>query len=192
MLPIAIHPRPNSFSDRWIARCEREGIPFRRIDGHASDVMSQLEGAGALLWHFSHGEPRDLLVARHVLTAATARGLHVFPDGPTAWHFDDKVAQKYLLEALGAPLVPTHVFFDEATALRWIDGTLFPKVFKLKRGSGSRNVRLVHSASEARALAHRAFRAGFNPSGSVSGEAWKLAAAWNKGNLTAFLRSLPE
>jgi glutathione synthase/RimK-type ligase-like ATP-grasp enzyme len=85
----------------------------------------------------------------------------VFPDFRTAWHFDDKVAQKYLFEAIGAPLVPSYVFFDKQEALRWAELTTFPKVFKLRGGAGSQNVSLVKTKQECIKLIHKAFGKGF-------------------------------
>jgi glutathione synthase/RimK-type ligase-like ATP-grasp enzyme len=77
------------------------------------------------------------------------------------------VAQKYQLEAIGAPLVPTHVFFDEKTSLEWIEQTTMPKVFKLRRGAGSLNVRLVRTPEQGKALIKKAFRTGFKPMGAI-------------------------
>jgi glutathione synthase/RimK-type ligase-like ATP-grasp enzyme len=89
------------------------------------------------------------------------QGIVVFPNVNTCWHFDDKVAQKYLLEAIGAPLIPTWVFTNKVDALRWIDGATWPKVFKLRCGAGSTNVRLLSSRSQAVALCRQAFGRGF-------------------------------
>jgi glutathione synthase/RimK-type ligase-like ATP-grasp enzyme len=125
--------------------------------------MRQVEGLKAFAWHWDHGDPRAVLMARQVTYALEAMGLAVFPSYATCWHFDDKVAQKYLLEAIGAPLVPSYVFYDRASALKWIGHTSFPKVFKLRKGSASNNVRLVRSMREGRSLVTRAFREGFNP-----------------------------
>src|SRR5699024_7603805 len=85
-----------------------------------------------------------------------------FPDFQTAWHFDDKVGQKYLLEAIGAPLVSSYVFYDRQNALEWIAEADFPKVFKLRRGAGSAHVKLARNKSEARKLVGRAFSGGFS------------------------------
>lgn len=90
-------------------------------------------------------------------------GLKVFPNSQTCWSFDDKISQKYLLEAIGAPLIPTYVFYDEKTAMEWIDQTTFPKVFKLSKGAGSANVALITSTHEARARVKQAFGKGFKP-----------------------------
>lgn len=158
---IGICDQPGSYSDRWIARCEEGRIPFRRIDCLATDVVQQCSGVDAVLWHWKHVDARSQLVARQIIASLEARGLIVFPNVATCWHYDDKVGQKYLLEAIGAPLIPTWAFVSEAEALGWIEHAEWPKVFKLRCGAGSSNVRLVNSRDEAVALCRKAFGRGF-------------------------------
>jgi len=158
---IGIHDRPGSFSDRWITYCTEKGIPFRRMNCLATDVVQRCEGLDGLLWQWAQNDPTSLLVARQIIASLERKGLVVFPNVNTCWHYDDKVAQKYLLEAIGAPLIPTWVFTNQVDALRWIDSATWPKVFKLRCGAGSRNVRLVRSRNQAVALCRQAFRQGF-------------------------------
>jgi glutathione synthase/RimK-type ligase-like ATP-grasp enzyme len=113
------------------------------------------------MWHHSHGSPKDILVARQILSALEHTGFIVFPDFRTAWHFDDKVAQKYLFERLDAPTPKAYVFFDKREALAWTATTTFPKVFKLRGGAGSANVRLASTRKQAVSLIRRAFTRGF-------------------------------
>jgi glutathione synthase/RimK-type ligase-like ATP-grasp enzyme len=192
MKPIAIHRRIGSFSDRWIEFCVEKEVPYRAVTCYDSRIIEELRECSALLWHFGHGLPTDLLMARDILNAGAAMGMVVFPDHATCWHFDDKIAQKYLLEAIGAPIIPTHVFYDLKTALHWIDGATFPKVFKLRRGSGSRNVRLVKTQAQARLLARTAFSKGFRASGTILGDAWKVGNAWRKRRLGEFIAAVPR
>jgi glutathione synthase/RimK-type ligase-like ATP-grasp enzyme len=190
---VAIHRREGSFSDRWIAYCEQQGIPYKVVNCLDSDIIKQLSSLHALLWHWVHGDPREQLMARDVIAAAEAMGVKVFPSTSTCWHFDNKIAQKYLLEAIGAPLVPTYVFYDLKEALHWIDRASFPKVFKLRRGAGSSNVRLAHSAAEARALAERAFSSGFSPVPHYGQDALKrYRAAKRRGDLLNVVRRIPQ
>jgi glutathione synthase/RimK-type ligase-like ATP-grasp enzyme len=128
------------------------------------------------MWHYHHKDSKDILVARQLLCALEASGKTVYPDFKTNWYFDDKVGQKYLLEAIGAHLVPSYVFYSKEEALEWIDQTTFPKVFKLRRGSGSANVRLIRSRKEAKRITTRAFRSGFRQYDPASGlaERWRL------------------
>lgn len=190
---VAIHHRKGSFSDRWIAYCELQGIPYKLVNCLDTDIMKQLSSSVALLWHWDHGDPREQLVARHVIMAAEASRLKVFPSVSTCWHFDDKIAQKYLLEAIGAPLVPTYVLYDLEEALRWIDRASFPKVFKLRKGAGSTNVKLVRSAAAARALAERAFSSGFSPVAHYGQDALKrYRIAKKQGDLLNVVRRIPR
>ena len=190
---VAIHHRENSYSDRWIAYCELHGIPYNIVNCLDSDIIEQLTSSDALLWHWSHADPREQLMARHVIMAAEAMGVTVFPSTSTCWHFDDKIAQKYLLEAIGAPLVPTNVFYGLKEALYWIDRASFPKVFKLRKGAGSSNVKLVKSATEARALAKRAFSAGFSPIPDYGQDALKrYRAARRRNDLLNVVRRIPQ
>ena len=160
-MKIAIHFCKGGFTDRWIANCRSKGIDFKLVNCYASDIIEQLKDCDALMWHFSQNSPRDFLFAKQLIYSVEAAGKKVFPDFHTAWHFDDKVGQKYLLEAIGAPLAQTWVFYDKQQALDWAKTTDYPKVFKLRGGAGSQNVHLVHSQKEAKQLIRKAFGRGF-------------------------------
>jgi glutathione synthase/RimK-type ligase-like ATP-grasp enzyme len=159
---LAIHPEPGSYSERWIECCEQHGIPYKRVDCRRPDVLAQLEGLDGLLWHWRNAIPADISAGPRVIPAVERMGIAVFPSTATCGSYDDKIAQKYLLEAIAAPLAETWIFFDPDSALRWVEQTSFPKVFKLSRGAGSQNVRLVKTAAEARRLIGTAFRRGFD------------------------------
>ncbi|HXW03688.1 MAG TPA: hypothetical protein VD833_00535 [Vicinamibacterales bacterium] len=190
---IAIHPRAGSFSDRWRACCEERGLGVRIVDGYATDIIDQLKGCDALLWHFDHEEATDLLMARHVLTAAEYAGLSVFPDRHTAWHFDDKLAQKYVLEAVNAPLVPTWVFYEEDRGRAWLRRATLPCVRKLRRGAGSANVGLVRSGQEGQRYLGAMFGRGIRPvSGYFTDVGVRLTSTRTREQALAKLRRAPE
>lgn len=192
-IQVAIHHRENSFSDRWIAYCESHGVQYKVVNCLDSDIIEQLSSSNVLLWHWHHGDPREQLIARSVIMAAETMGVKVFPNTSTCWHFDDKIAQKYLLEAINAPLVPTYVFYDLKEALHWINRASFPKVFKLRKGAGSSNVRLVHSATEARTLAKRAFSSGFSPVPRYGQDvAKRYRASMKRGDLLNVIKRIPK
>lgn len=87
--------------------------------------------------------------------------MRVFPNFKSNWHFDDKVGQKYLLEAVNAPLVKSYVFYNKKEALEWAKNANFPKVFKLKGGAGSTNVKLVFNVNQCGRLIKKSFGKGF-------------------------------
>lgn len=160
---IAIHHRTVGFSRRWIDYCNAHGIAYKTVDCFAPDILQQLSDVDGLMWHWAHYITKDVLLARDLIKVVEDRGIKVFPNYNTCWHFDDKIGQKYLLESLNAPIVPTYIFYDKEKALQWSNHAHYPLVFKLSKGSGSQNVRLVHSAKDARKLINTAFGKGFNP-----------------------------
>ena len=126
---LAIHDRQGSFSDRWIKYCSEHKIDYKIVNCYDSNIVEQLKGVGGLLWHWAHYEYAAQLIARQIIASIEKMGIMVFPDISTCWHYDDKVGQKYLLESTGAPLVPSYVFFDKDSTMKWIDKTEFPKGF---------------------------------------------------------------
>lgn len=160
-MKIAIVNRKGSFSDRWVTYCESHGIEYKIVNPYKNDIIRQVDGCDAFMWHFHQGDYRDMQFAKNLIRSLEAKGVKCFPNSDTCWHFDDKVAQKYLLEAVGAPLVPSYVFYTEQEALDWISKTDFPKVFKLKGGAGASNVKLAHNCDEAKSFVRQCFGKGF-------------------------------
>lgn len=160
-MKVAIHHNPGSFSDRWIAYCKENCIPYKLVNAYDTDIIQQIEDCDAFMWHHRHDRYSDLLFAKQMLFSLQEAGKKVFPDYNTCWHFDDKVGQKYLLESLKIPMVPSYVFYDKSKAKEWLEGTTFPKVFKLRGGAGSSNVILVKNKRKGKRLVSKAFGRGF-------------------------------
>ncbi len=161
-MKIGIHYSSGAFTKRWIGYCEKNDIDYKTVNAYDSDIVSQLSDCDCFMWYVDQGNYKDMLFAKQLLYSLQCQGKRVFPDLNTVWHFDDKLGQKYLLEAAGAPLVPTYVFYTSRDAKRWIRKTTFPKVFKLRGGAGASNVWLVHKKKEAIKLVKKAFRKGFS------------------------------
>ena len=168
-MKIGIHLTKGLLSERWISYCESRGIECKLVDCYRSDIIEQLDDCDALMWHFSHKSPKASKFAKELLYSVQASGKKVFPDFKTVWHFDDKLGQKYLLEAMGIPHAPAYAFYSKKDALLWAKDTTYPKVFKLRNGSSSDNVKLVKTHRHAVRLIRKAFGRGF-----------KQYAAWNK------------
>jgi len=154
---IAIHPdrvrqkngEMQSFSERWTELAKEAGIEVRRVDAFAPDFLDQLEGCDGFMWRFGFVPPERVLAKRLLPAIEHALGIPVFPSWKTAWHFEDKVAQHYLLEAAGIPMPRTWVFWKQATALEFCREATYPLVMKLSTGFQSANVRLLRSPKEA-------------------------------------------
>ncbi|MBM1106767.1 hypothetical protein JQC67_11505 [Aurantibacter crassamenti] len=159
---IAIHYETgNNYCIRWKEYCIEKSIPYKLVSCYDNDILEQLEDCKGLLWHVNHFNYKDQIFAKYLIKALENRNISVFPNDRTSWHYDDKVAQKYLLESINAPIVDTFVFYDKKSAYAWIEETTFPKVFKLRKGSGSKNVQLAKSKEHAKKLTRKAFGKGF-------------------------------
>lgn len=161
-MKIGIHHRAAGFSQHWVKYCELNNIEYKIVNAFDSDIVEQLKDCDAFMWHHHHADYKDAIAAKKILFSLEHAGVIVYPDFKTGWHFDDKVAQKYLLEAVGAPLVSSYIFYDKKKAENWAREASYPKVFKLKGGAGSSNVRLVESRTDALKLIKKAFGPGFS------------------------------
>lgn len=164
---IAIHNGVGGFHPFWKAYCLQNQIEFKIVNCYANDIVEQLKGCDALLWHHSQSDPRDIILAKKILFAAEHSGMIVFPNFNSNWHFDDKVAQKYLFEFLNIPHPSSLVFIDKNSAIDFAKNTEYPIVFKLKGGAGSSNVRLVKNKKTAINLIEKSFSKGHSPFNST-------------------------
>jgi glutathione synthase/RimK-type ligase-like ATP-grasp enzyme len=160
-MKVALHRSSNTFFEEWKEYCEQKKISYKIVNCYDNDIIDQLRDCDAIFWHHNHADPRDVLFAKQLLTAIEVSGKKVFPNIHTSWHFDDKLGQKYLFESADIPHVPTYVFLEKKTALTWAESTTYPKVMKLRRGAGSRNVWLVHSKKKAINAINKAFGSGY-------------------------------
>lgn len=190
-MTIGIHAAANSYSDRWVTYCQLNNIDYRLVNCYDNDITSQLKGCSALLWHHHQGNPKDIVFAKQLLFAMEQMGMKVFPNFNTGWHFDDKLGQKYLLEKADIPTVPSFVFFRKKDALEWVGKASFPKVFKLRGGAGSLNVKLAPDKSTAIKLINKAFGSGFPQYSPYDNLKWRFKKyRKGKGDVKDLLKGL--
>ena len=160
-MKIGIQKNITNLGKGWVKYCEDNEVQYKLIDSYKNDVIQQLEDCDAFMWNYNLLQSKDVLNAKPLLLALEHSGKVCFPSINELWHYDDKLAQKYLLEATDVPMVPSFVFYDEEIALDWAGNTNYPKVFKLRGGAGSSNVRLVKNEKEAKQIIKRAFSKGY-------------------------------
>jgi glutathione synthase/RimK-type ligase-like ATP-grasp enzyme len=159
-MKIAIQPddytaptRPegsDASSPRWAEAIVAAGHEVRWVDVHRADILEQVRGCDGFMWRWAHFGGMARIARRLLPVLEYQLGLCVYPDQKTAWHYEDKIAQSYLLEALAVPIPETWVFYDRQIATDWSEQAVYPLVIKLSTGAGSSNVQLVSNAGEAR------------------------------------------
>lgn len=160
-MKIAIHHEDWAFSTNWIKYMDKKKIDYKVFNFYDSDIIDQIRDFDIVMWHHTHLYAKDKIFAKQLLFALEQAGKKVFPNFNSNWHFDDKLGQKYLFEALDIPSPNSYAFYSKKDAVAWVNKTTFPKVFKLRAGAGSYNVSLVHNKSQAIKLVNKAFGAGF-------------------------------
>jgi glutathione synthase/RimK-type ligase-like ATP-grasp enzyme len=150
---IAIQPDDygdgDSSSPMWKQFLEEGGHYVRSVNVDRADIMDQVKGCQGFMWRHGHLSDMRQIARRLLPVLEKEMGIVVYPDQNTCWHYDDKIIQRYLLEAAGIPIPRTWVWYDADLALEWAQTAEYPLVIKLWSGSSSSNVALVSSFDEA-------------------------------------------
>ncbi len=199
-MKIAIHQNKKVFDHSitwdkdWIKYCEQNNITFEIVDCFNNNIVNKLREFDCLLWEFQNNVLNDMLFARSILYIAKNMGLKVFPDFNTSWHYDDKIAEMYLLQSINAPIPKSWVFSTKDDCIQWINNYAdFPIIAKLRCGAGSHNVKMIKNKSDARSYASKMFNKGFDPSPSIiykSSSNFKSAKDWQ--TVVARMKRVPE
>lgn len=183
-----------SWGHEWLAACSEQEIEHELVDWRARGAFERLTYHKVVLWHFSHYSAEEMKFARPILAALSAAGCIVFPGPADSDHFDDKVAQAYLMRGLGIPSPLNYPLHSFDAVDDWIRAVAtFPVVAKLRGGSGSSNVALIESADELRRYAGRMFGAGqdSHPSATYKIRS-NLASARSVTDIVKRLKRAPE
>lgn len=192
-LRIALHRRQGSFSTQWEEYLQFHGLKYDILSAFSDDIVSKLRHYDLFLWHWSHLDFQSSIAAKQIMMSLSHLPILLFPDPALFWHFDDKLAQKYFLEAIGAPTAPSHVFYDRKTAHSFLEQCHFPIVWKLRGGAGSSNVKLIKNMREGQRYLKQAFGRGFDTTPSVTTDfRLKVDQARNRSSLLGKLKRLPR
>jgi glutathione synthase/RimK-type ligase-like ATP-grasp enzyme len=172
-MKVAIHKDPNIklhsayWTTEWGNFCTNNTIDYQYVNCYDSNIIEQLKNFDVLLWHFSGYLFKDMLIAKDILFSAKKMGLKVFPDFDDCWHFDDKIAETYLLQSIDAPLPKSFMYYSLEDLKNALNILSFPIIAKLRNGSGSHNVKLIKDKSALEKYAQQMFSKGFNSSPSL-------------------------
>jgi glutathione synthase/RimK-type ligase-like ATP-grasp enzyme len=158
-----------SWSIAWEEYCQVNNISYQVVNPYLNNVIKKLLEFDIILWHYSNYSFKDMLMARNVLLTLEDRGKKVFPSFKDAWHFDDKLAETYLLESVDAPIPKSYYYYDLDSVKSAVaqNSFSFPVVAKLRNGSGSHNVKLIKSSAELLSYSGKMFSTGLNSAPSL-------------------------
>jgi glutathione synthase/RimK-type ligase-like ATP-grasp enzyme len=157
MLEFAIHPdrivhkngEVQSFSKRWIEVASHHGVKTRLVNAYSQAFLNEIRDYDAFMWRFGYSALPRVFAKRLLIAIEHGLRIPVFPSWQSMWHFEDKVAQHYLLQAARIPEPETWVFWNSAHAEEFCSSAKYPLVFKLSYGFRSSSVRMLRDRSEA-------------------------------------------
>lgn len=158
-----------NWSLAWQKYCEENSIFYKVINPYKIGVINELMKFDIILWHYSNYSFKDMLMAKNILFTLEDQGKKVFPSFKDAWHFDDKLAETYLLESINAPIPQSFYYYnlnDLEKAVREKEIS-FPIIAKLRNGSGSHNVKKLNNAEELINYGKKMFTSGLSSAPSL-------------------------
>lgn len=192
-IKIAIHASRHTLEwiDIWKECARKSGIECKMVDCLSNYVITELKQCSALLYFPFHQDPAEMRMLKPIVMCAELIGLRIWPDLNTSWHFDDKISQKYLLEALNIPSPRSWTFYDKNQALEFSRSCPLPLVGKQSRGAGGLNIHMLDTRKKLRAYIRRMFGRGY-PSLPAP---WKdmnskLRNAHKRGGISALLKKI--
>lgn len=163
-----IFQHSGTWTNSWIEYCKKNDVSFEILDCYQSNIIEKLRNFDCLIWHIGNYVLQDMMFGRSILYSAKNMGLRTFPDYNTAWHFDDKIAETYLLQTIDAPIPNSWMFYLLEDCIDWLEKeSKYPLIAKLKCGSGSNNVKLLKTKYEAINYAKHMFKNGYKTHPSI-------------------------
>jgi glutathione synthase/RimK-type ligase-like ATP-grasp enzyme len=163
---IAIHPDrtgDESYSAKWSRFLENLNVQVKWVDLTGVDALEQVRDCDGVMWRWAHTHQDRIKAYRILHTIEHYLAIPVFPNHNTCWHYDEKITQHYIFQALNIPTPNTWIFWDKEKAIKWAKETKYPKVFKLSSGASASNVVKVNSKDEALKLINKMFDRGIFP-----------------------------
>jgi glutathione synthase/RimK-type ligase-like ATP-grasp enzyme len=160
---IAVCENENNWHSKFIealgsAKLEGYQLNYAVVNIGSDDWISALDGYEIVIWKPNHmGAESAAYFKEKIYFLEKHLGKVVIPNFNTVWHFESKVAQKYVFEKFAIPAPRTIATFDYQDALDRLQQFAFPVVFKESTGAGSSNVRLVETCAKAKSILKRIF-----------------------------------
>jgi len=123
---------------------------YELVNINTDDWITKLEKFDVVIWKPNHmGFESASYFKEKIYFIEKHLGKMVIPNFNTVWHFESKVAQKYIFEKYNIYTPRTITTFDYHDSLNKLSEFEFPIVMKESTGAAASNVRLISSYSHA-------------------------------------------
>jgi glutathione synthase/RimK-type ligase-like ATP-grasp enzyme len=137
------------WSEKFAQALNKENIKYDFVLIDKDNWIEQVNNFDVLLWKPKFmGVESSQFFKEKVYFIQHIMKKRIFPNYETVWHFDSKIAQKYLFEYANIKSPKTCVSFDYNEARDIADQLDFPTVLKSSNGAGSTGVKLLRSKKQ--------------------------------------------
>jgi glutathione synthase/RimK-type ligase-like ATP-grasp enzyme len=146
LLQKRINKSSSDWSNKFLERLSSNKIDYGYIYIDRDNWMEQVNEYDLLIWKPKFmGMESSQFFKEKIYFIQYILKKKIFPNYETVWHFDSKVAQKYLFEYLNIKSPKTFVSFDYNESTNLAEEIAYPTVFKKSNGAGSTGVKLLRS-----------------------------------------------
>jgi len=132
------------WSNKFIEVLELYKLDYCKIFIDKDDWINMVKQCDVLIWKPKFmGPMSSSFFKEKVFFIQYVLGKRIYPNFETIWHFDSKIAQKYIFDNSNIKTPKTYVIFDYNEAISKSMTIKYPIVLKKSNGAGSANVKLI-------------------------------------------------
>lgn len=135
-------------------------LQYKVINLYQSDWLDQCAGVDIVITAYASEPSRLSELSAKVGILENFHNKVCYPSARDLWSYEDKVRTYYLVKEFGFPHADTFITHDLAEAERFAQTARYPLVSKIRTGSCSRGVELVHSQKQALRIIRQNFGVG--------------------------------
>ena len=155
----------------YVKACEDLGVPYEVVDIIGSNWIDNIRRSdcdGFLVRPSPRFDTWKRMFDERLYFVVTNLSKLIYPTYDELFMYENKRIMAYWLELNGIPHPKTHVFYDCAEALKFLETTTYPIVFKTHIGATASGVEILRTQAQARRLIKRVFRFGYGRKVPVS------------------------
>lgn len=153
-----INQSDKGWSNKFSEILNKKEIDYGYIYIDKDNWLQQIEKYDVLIWKPAFmGIESSQFLKEKVYFIQHIMNKRIFPNYETVWHFDSKVAQKYLFEYLNIRTPKTWVSFDYNESIQIAENINYPVIHKDSAGAGGLGVQLIKSKKKLNRILNYSF-----------------------------------
>jgi len=141
-----INKSRKDWSDKFAEALDKENLKYGYIYMDRNDWIKQVNKYDILIWKPKFmGVQSSQFFKEKIYFIQYIMKKRIYPNYETVWHFDSKIAQKYIFEYTNVKTPSTFVSFDYNESVNIAEKINYPVIVKSSNGAGSTGVKLINS-----------------------------------------------